>query len=115
MDMDSDGRREAYMEALRRHVCAVCLDGRGDGSCGLNGRHCALEVHLPRVVEVIAAVQSNRMDDYIKAIESQICGVCELGEPGANCRLRNAGECALASYLSLVIDAVEEVNQPHLG
>ena len=111
--MGSEDRREEYMEAIRRHVCAVCLDGRGDGSCGINGRLCALEDHLPRVVEAIAAVQSNRMDDYIKAIESQICSACEHARPGANCRLRSVGDCALATYLYLVVDAVEEVNQPH--
>lgn len=109
--MDTEGRDEAYMDAVRRHVCAVCLDGRGDGSCGVTGRLCAIEAHLPRVVEAIAAVQSNRMEDYVKAIESQVCGVCEQVGPDGNCRLRNLGECALATYLYLVVDAVDEARQ----
>lgn len=102
---------QTYIDALRRQVCAVCLDGRGDGSCGLTRRRCALDAHLPRVLEAIADVKSNRMHDYVEAIESEVCSSCDqLGHDGG-CRLRSLGECALATYLSLVVDAVEEARQ----
>ena len=55
-----------------------------------------------------AGVDSNRMDDYIAAVEGQVCGACENG-PGPVCSLRKHGDCALGTYLYLVVDAVEDV------
>jgi hypothetical protein len=104
-------RSAAYRDAIRRRVCSPCLDGRGDGTCGLSGRACALDVHLPRVVEAILAVDSHRMDDFIAAIEAEICADCESPGSGGTCRLREQGDCALSTYLPLVVDAVGEVRQ----
>ena len=104
-------RSIAYRDAIRRRVCSPCLDGRGDGACGLSGRTCALDEHLPRIVEAILAVDSTRMDDFIAAIEAEICSGCGSRGPGGACRLRDQGECALATYLPLVVGAVEEVHQ----
>jgi hypothetical protein len=99
---------QRYLDAIRRKVCVVCLDGRGDGRCGLSGRVCAIEAHLPGVIEAVAAVRSDRMDDYARAIESQVCGACDQGGIDGECRRRDLGECALATYLYLVVDAIEE-------
>ncbi len=108
--MDERDRYTAYRDAIRRRVCAPCLDGHGDGSCGLSGRACALDLHLPRIIEAILAVRSTRMDEFVAAIEAQICTTCEAHGPGPECPLRAEGDCALATYLPLVVDAVEEVN-----
>ena len=109
--MEELDRSIAYRAAIRRHVCSPCLDGRGDGSCGLSGRACALDAHLPRIVEVLMAVDSPRMDEYVAAIEAEICPGCELRGSGERCRVSEQGDCALAAYLPLVVDAVEEVRQ----
>ena len=99
---------EVYWDAIRERVCSVCLDALDDGRCGL-GRRCAIEAHLPAVVEAILAVKSSRMDDYIAAVEAQVCAGCaEQGDRG-RCLRRDRGECALSTYLWLVIDAVEQV------
>jgi len=103
---------QPYLEAIRRRVCAICLDGPGDGTCRLTGRLCAIEAHLPQVVEAIAAVQSNQMEHYVRAIESQVCSVCDQAGPAGGCRVRDRGECALATYLYLVVDAIEEARRP---
>jgi hypothetical protein len=107
--MTEDERYVAYRDAIRRRVCAPCLDGRGDGFCGLTGHTCAIEAHLPDIVETVMAVDSDRMVDYVVAIEARVCGKCEQRGPSGECRLRDSGDCALAAYLSLVVDAVEEV------
>lgn len=107
--MDEDNRSAAYRDAIRRRVCAPCLDGRGDGTCGLSGRTCALDVHLSRIVETIAAIDSPRMDEFVAAIEAQVCPGCEPHGADGSCRVREQGDCALATYLPLVVDAVEEV------
>jgi hypothetical protein len=111
-----DQRYQAYWDAIRKRVCAVCLDATDDGGCALSGdRVCSLEAHLPAVVEALIKVQSDRMDDYVAAIEAQVCGRCgELDEQG-RCRVRDRGECGLATYLSLVVDAVEAVKAAEGG
>lgn len=110
LEMAQEKRYQAYWEAIRRRVCAVCLDSRDDGSCGLGGgRTCAIEVHLPRLVEALLSVRSGRMDEYAAALDAEVCSRCR--EQGANgrCRLRDGGECALSIYLPLVVDAIDEV------
>ena len=108
--MEERDRYTAYRDAIRRRVCTPCLDGHGDGTCGLSGRTCALDVHLPRIIEAILAVESRRMDAFVAAIEAQICTTCASHGPGPECLLRDQGDCALATYLPLVVDAVAEVN-----
>ena len=103
-----DERLQAYRDAFRRRVCVTCLDGAGDGSCGLTGRTCALEAHLTRIIEAIAPIESPRMGDYVAAIEQQVCRRCAEQDPQGNCALRTNGDCALYTYLSLVVDAIEE-------
>jgi hypothetical protein len=105
-----DDHYERCREALRRHVCAVCLDSRDDGSCGIAGRRCALDVHLPRLVDVLRRVHSGRMDEYAEALQAEICSRCDEEDASGACRLRNRGECALAVYLPIVVDAIEELD-----
>jgi hypothetical protein len=104
-----EDRYHAYREALRRRVCSVCLDSRDDGSCGLDrGRTCALDRHGPRLIDAMLKVKSSRMDEYFTALESEICSRCHEQDAKGNCRLRNEGACALAVYLPLIVDAIEE-------
>jgi hypothetical protein len=98
-----------YWNAIRTHVCAVCLDQANDGSCGLGGRTCAIERHLPRLVEVLGAVKSTRMDEYVEAVEREICSRCQEQDDRGRCGLRDEGTCALYAYLPLVLEAMEEV------
>ena len=100
---------EAYRDAIQRRVCRVCLDQRDDGRCGLSSRVCVLEAHLPRIVEAILPIESDRMDDYVEAIRAQVCEPCPHQDADGHCELRGDGECALDAYLPLVVDAIEEV------
>jgi hypothetical protein len=101
---------QAYWDAIRRKVCSVCLDQANDGSCGLTRRTCAIESHLPRLAAVLSAIDSPRMDDYVAAVEAQICSRCPQQDAQGSCDLRNEGACALHTYLFLVVEAVEEIN-----
>lgn len=105
---------EAYMQAIRRRVCSACLDSRDDGSCGLTGRACAIETHLPGVVQAVLGTRSRRMDDYVASLRAQVCNRCEQQTPDGHCALRGATDCALDSYLYLVVEAIEEVDGPLL-
>ena len=109
----ADDAYRAYREALRRRVCAICLDGRDDGSCGLAGAaaHCALDLHLPRIVEAVLDVRARRDDAYAAAIEARVCGQCPDRDGLGLCQLRRDGRCALAVYLPLIVEAIEEVER----
>jgi hypothetical protein len=103
---------EAYFQAIQNKVCSLCLDQRNDGACGLTERVCAIERHLPSLVDAIMAVQSSRMDDYVAAITAHVCTHCADQDAEGHCALRDQADCALSSYLSLVVDAVEDVRGP---
>jgi hypothetical protein len=107
---DADDTYRRYQEALRRRVCAVCLDGKDDGSCGLGTPGtCAIERHLPRIVEAVLDVRARRDDAYAAAIEARVCGRCDDRDGLGLCHLRREGRCALAVYLPLIVEAIEEV------
>jgi hypothetical protein len=107
-----DDRYQAYMDAIRRRVCAVCLDQRDDGTCQLaGGRLCAIEAKLPRVLDALLAVRSDRMEEYFEAVKDQICAGCRGQDQEGHCAVGEAGECALWMYLPLLVDAADEVTQ----
>ena len=103
------GAHERYWDSIRKAVCDVCLDQGPDGRCGLRNRTCAIRSFLPTLVEAVAPLESRRMDEYFAAVEERICTQCEFhrGE-GQECELRENGECALYTYLPLVVDALQE-------
>ena len=104
-------RYRPYREAIRRRVCSVCLDGAEDGSCRLVGEPlCAIDQNLPALVEAIRDVRAGREAGYAAAIEARVCRHCPRREPEEGCSLRQDGSCALAVYLPLVVEAIEEVN-----
>jgi hypothetical protein len=109
-DTEKDETYRAYWDTIRSRVCSVCLDQADDGTCGLGGRRlCAIRAHLPRLVETLSPIDSPRMDEYVAAVEAEICGRCPQQDAEGECELRDEGECALYTYLSLVVEAVEEV------
>jgi hypothetical protein len=102
---------EPYRDAIRRRVCAVCLDSADDGSCRLSGqRTCAIDEHLPRVLEAIRDVRERRDGTYASAIEARVCRQCVSRDAHGVCALRPGGRCALDVYLPLVVEAIEEVD-----
>ncbi len=103
---------QAYREAIRRRVCAVCLDGADDGACALAGPPaCAIEEHLGRLVDAILDVRSRHDDAYAAAVEARVCTHCTRRDEIGLCRLRRDGRCTVSVYLPLVVEAVDEVER----
>jgi hypothetical protein len=101
----------AYLEEIQKKVCLVCLDRRDDGTCRLDqGRTCAVQAQLPRLVEAVRGVRSGRMDEYVSAVEAEVCSRCDARAESGACSFRDRGECGLWMYLALVVDAVESVD-----
>lgn len=100
-----------YREAVRRRVCAVCLDGNDDAGCGLVGApRCALEELLPRLVDAVREVRLRHHDAFAAAVEARVCGHCDHRDGFGLCRLRRDGRCAVVLYLPLVVEAIDEVD-----
>jgi hypothetical protein len=102
----------AYRDAIRRRVCAVCLDGNDEGGCGLAGpSRCALDELLPRLVDAIRDARDRRDDAFAAAVEARVCGHCAHRDEFGLCRLRRDGRCAVAVYLPLVVEAIDTVDR----
>ncbi len=105
---------QEYADAVRRHVCSVCIDGEfsPDGEfvrCGLpSGRSCPVESYLPEVVEIVERIESPWMEDYVSELRRTVCSHCAQTPEGV-CELRIKAECSLDTYFMLVAEAVEEV------
>ena len=107
---DGEDKYRPYRDAIRRRVCAICLDGKDDGCCGLAGPPaCAIDEHLPRLVDAILDVRDRRDDAYAAAVEARVCGHCCAPRRPGPLRLRRDGRCTVSVYLPLIVEAVEEV------
>jgi hypothetical protein len=106
----TDPLEQAYRDAIRERVCSVCIDQKDDGACGLATRLCAIERHLPRLAAVLSRIDSPRMDEYDAAVRAEICPGCPQQDADGRCAVRAASDCALLTYLPLVLDAIESVN-----
>jgi hypothetical protein len=54
---------QPYLDAIHENVCSVCIDQRLDGSCPQrDGKRCALDAHMPRIVEVIEEALGRPLD-----------------------------------------------------
>jgi hypothetical protein len=105
-----DTERDSLHDAIRRRVCAVCLDRRDDGSCGLDAtRVCALEDHFARIVEAVTAADGRGLEECRQAIRERVCSECSLQDNEGSCRVQQRAECALDAYLPLVVDAIREL------
>jgi hypothetical protein len=108
----TEDRIPLYRDAIRRRVCAVCLDGADDGACSLSAPAlCAIDEHLPRLVEAILGVRARQDDAYAAAVEATVCSHCSHRDELGLCRLRRDGRCSVSVYLPLVVEAIDEVER----
>ena len=103
-------------ELVRNRICAVCTDRKTDGTCGLEDPvQCALFRLFPQVAQAIGSVHSDRLEDYIAAIRHNVCAICNEQDADGDCGLRHQVQCALDSYLLLVVEAIEEATGRDFG
>lgn len=103
-----------YREALRRRVCAVCLDGGEDDRCGLGpGPRCPIEERLGTLVDLLLRMRARHDTRVAAAVESQVCTSCSQREASGRCSSRDDGRCALSVFLPLIVEAIDEVERGH--
>lgn len=94
---------------VRDKICRVCSDRTMDGNCGLEQpSSCALFRLFPQVAKAIQSVQSDDISEYIQAIRSNVCSVCNEQASDGSCEVRHQVQCALDAYLVLVVDVIED-------
>ena len=98
------------LEAIvRNRICTLCTERTSDGQCGMETpADCALFRLFPQVAQAIRSVSSDDICDYIAAIRANVCSVCHQQDADGSCETRQMVQCALDSYLLLVVDAIEE-------
>ena len=99
-----------YLDAVKSSVCALCEQSDDEG-CSISGHSlCMIEKHLPRIVQVSAMVQSDKVEDYVAAFRQHICTNCRQ-DGNAFCFVRESEACGLDQYFPLVVEAIEAVNK----
>lgn len=102
---------ERYRRAIRKRVCAHCIDLGEDGRCTLSGdRQCGVELYLDKIVDVVHAVHSQNLQDYVRVLRERVCADCKNQNPNGTCRLRAEADCGLNRYFALVVEAIEEAD-----
>jgi hypothetical protein len=97
---------------ILERICALCVDRRDDGSCGLEPElQCAIEQHLPEILKSLEDVSSPNLGDYSERIRHKICAVCDERGPDDSCEVRERVDCPLDRYLSLVVEAIEDIRR----
>jgi hypothetical protein len=99
---------EALEARLRSRICRSCPRWTRFDTCSLpRERQCAIFSNLEKLVEIVGRVQSCRIEPYLEAVREQICSTCRFEDVNGECRMRQAVDCALDGYLSLIVEEAE--------
>jgi hypothetical protein len=94
---------DEYLAELRVDVCSRCIErAPGTPPCGLRGKPCGIEVHVPKLVQICRSTDSALMDPYIEQLHAEICENCS-NKDGPMC------PCPLDYLLQLAVEAIERV------
>ena len=103
--MDASNEFDEHVAALRAEVCSHCIE-RAPGSppCGISGKGCGIEEHVPKLAAICRSTDSALMDPYIEKLHEEIC---------AQCKYRDTPSCPcpLNYLLQLAVEAVEKVER----
>lgn len=100
---------DEYREVVRAKICAKCVDGDANGGCRIGGEQaCAIIDHLPRIVETVLSVESDRLEPYVKALRENVCAGCQHQETSGNCAVREKVDCPLDRYFPMIVDVLLE-------
>ena len=96
---------DEYISEIREQVCARCIHRPPGGPpCEPLGKHCGLELDLPKFVAAVHRVHADNMEPYIDDFHYEVCMHCANGGTG-KC------PCPLEFLLVLAVQAIEAVDQ----
>lgn len=103
---------QRYIDAIRKNVCAICVDSDDDGDCTLTTKElCAVEYYLPKILEVVHSIDSEDLAEYHAKLKDTICAECAASDDKDHCYLRDDANCSLDRYFSLIVETIKKVDQ----
>lgn len=102
---------QRYIDAIRKNVCAICVDSSEEGDCKLTTKElCAVEYYLPKIIEVVHTTDSEDLKEYHANLKNTICAECAASEDADHCYLREDANCSLDRYFSLIVETIKKVD-----
>jgi len=99
---------QEYLDEIRQEVCTRCVERPPGGPpCGIQGKPCGVELHLPRLIESVRQVHSDCMDPYLETNRREVCQTCPFLHHSYFC------PCPMDTLAVLVVQAIEKVEQRH--
>ncbi len=93
---------------LRSEICPRCSRYTAQGTCSLpSSRPCAIFRNLGDIIEIVRQTRSGRIDPYVDGVRLNVCGACPHEDDHGSCPMRDHVDCALDSYLPIVVDYLE--------
>ncbi|MFQ5928848.1 MAG: hypothetical protein ACE5MK_04060 [Acidobacteriota bacterium] len=91
---------------LKDLICSECIVA---GTCTSPLGECPISLHLPRLVEVVRSVQSDRMEPYVQKVREDVCTLCRSALfPRGECDFREEGHCVLDAYLLPIVTTIDD-------
>lgn len=101
-----------YLAAIRNNVCSICVDSNDKGRCTLTEQEiCALDKYLPDIVEIVHSIDSENINDYVKALRENICSECRTQDDSGYCYLREDVNCSLDRYFPLIVETIQKADR----
>lgn len=92
---------------LRDQICPSCARFTRMRTCSLPpNRRCAIFSNLNEIAAIVESTHSTSIEPYLNEVRKRICQTCLEDDHGA-CPMRNAVDCALDTYLPLVVEEIE--------
>jgi hypothetical protein len=105
--MLAEAELQEYLDEIRKEVCSRCVERPNGGPpCGPLGKPCGVELHLPKLIDVIQEIQSHRIAPYLENDRKKICESCALHHS-------DFCPCPMDTLAVLVVEAVEAVRDRH--
>ena len=103
---------QKYINAIRDHVCTVCVDSTDEGNCTLNEKElCAVQYYLPQILEVVHSQETDDMQVYYNLLKDKVCADCKTRDENGKCYLREDANCSLDRYFSLIVETIQKVDK----
>jgi hypothetical protein len=102
---------DKYLKAIKQNVCEICVDSSEKGKCTLNkNEFCAVELYLPKIVEVIHNNENEELVKIYKILREKICADCNTQDSDGYCQLREDANCSLDRYFYLIKETIQKVD-----
>src|SRR5438067_7801479 len=105
--MLTDVQLEEYRDAIRRQVCAHCVERPPGGPpCAPLGKQCGIEMHLPEIIDSVHQVNSGWIERYLEMNRKRICEGCAFLHS-------SICPCPMDYLAVLLVEAIETVDDRH--